>query len=403
MYKIYFNDYTIYDPNLRDYNVLNPKLTYSNNSPDELTFTALVTNPNINKIDYLKDGITVYRDEKKIFQGRALNPKKNFNNSIEIECEGALSYFLDTIIRPYEFHNIKVNDYLQYLINQHNAQVDINKQFRLGRVTVKDSNDSLYRMAESYVTTWDEINDKLIDRLGGYIKIRYENDGNYIDYLREEDLKQNTQTIEFAKNLLDLTNNIEFEDIKTVLIPLGSKYSDTNKYVDIKSVNHGKDYIENTEAIKLYGRIVGTQVWDDVTTPSELLKKAISHLDSCVNALNTIEINAIDLSLLDTNIDSISVSEKVRVLSKQHNIDKYMIVNKYVIDMVNPGASKITLGNSIKTLTVKQVESNKKATNYMTSIDSIVATKADKVATNSQISDINSKFNKQIKYNIMGV
>ncbi len=62
----------------------------------------------------------------------------------------------------------------------------------------------------------------MIDTLGGYLWIRHEEDGVYIDYLSELNFLS-PQTIEFGKNLLDLKRQTKGEDIATAIIPLGAK------------------------------------------------------------------------------------------------------------------------------------------------------------------------------------
>jgi hypothetical protein len=73
------------------------------------------------------------------------------------------------------------------LLSNHNAQVDAEKQYSLGNVTVTDPNDYIVRSDIDYATTWDVITKKLIDLLGGFLQVRHVNGVNYLDYLLSGD------------------------------------------------------------------------------------------------------------------------------------------------------------------------------------------------------------------------
>lgn len=69
----------------------------------------------------------------------------------------------------------------------------------------------------------------------------------------------------------------------SALIPLGAKKKATDEEgnekesderIDITSVNDGKNYISDDAAVKEIGWIWKSEVWDDVTLPSNLLRKA---------------------------------------------------------------------------------------------------------------------------------
>lgn len=241
------------------------------------------------------------------------------------------------------------------LINNHNAQVDAPKQFTLGNVTVTDPNNTIVRSDINYTKTWEVIDKKLIDLLGGHIIVRHQNGVNYIDYLTDYTTISN-QKIEFAKNLLDMKRKRKGQDIITAVIPVGAKIKDsegkeTNERLTIKSVNNGLDYITDQDAVAKYGLIFGTNTWNDVTIASNLLTKGKAYLGSLVDAIDTIELSAADLAGVEQNISSFHLGTYVRVTSNPHGIDQNFRVTKLQIDLVNPASNKLTLGGNIKTLT----------------------------------------------------
>lgn len=131
---------------------------------------------------------------------------------------GELSFFNDTIVRPYSFQGDIDTLFRQY-VNNHNSQVNEEKKFIARNCTVTDSNDYITRSNINYPTTKSEIEDKLINILGGHFETGEDGNGRYIDYLASYDRKA-SQIIEFGKNLLDITQCIKTEDVATRIVPL---------------------------------------------------------------------------------------------------------------------------------------------------------------------------------------
>ena len=403
MYQITCDDKILHDLRVEDRKVINPKLSLELNKSGSLTFIMPPTNPT--KINLLKSVIRVFKNGSKIFEGRALNNESDFYNKGKVVCEGELAYLIDSIIRPYELHNMSVRDYLQFLINNHNSQVEIQKQFTLGNVTVSDNNNSLYRLNENYPKTHDEINDKLIDRLGGYLVVRYEDNIRYLDYISTLD-KLNSQVIRFGKNLLDITQYLNGADIKTAIIPLGKDK------ITISDVNNNLDYIYNQTAVNLYGWIWDTVSFDDVTVSSNLLTKANNYLNNIINTALTITLSAIDLSYIDIKIEEIKLGDLIRVVSKPHKLDHYFLINKLTLDLENPANDKIELGDIIIGLTEKFIKESKilinsininkdSLKNELKQDINIVDKKVN--LTQNEIKTTKDDINKQQKYIIMGV
>ena len=131
---------------------------------------------------------------------------------------GELSFFNDTIVRPYSYQG-DVTTLFKQFINNHNYQVNEEKRFIPRNCTVVDPNDYIARENINYPTTKSEIDDKLINLLGGHFETGEDENGRYIDYLASYDIKA-SQIIEFGKNLLDITQYIKTEDVATRIVPL---------------------------------------------------------------------------------------------------------------------------------------------------------------------------------------
>ena len=290
-----------------------------------------------------------------------------------------------------------MKDYFTDLIAKHNADVDDRKRFVVGTVTVVDPNDSLYRYS-TYESTWSTIEDRLIKRLGGYIRIRHENGKRIIDYIEDYE-NINSQVIRFGENILDLIQEVSCEDLATVIIPLGKRDEETDERLTIKSVNGGRDYLEDPDAIALYGRIVKTVEYDDVTLPENLLRKGKEVLNRQKLLIPSITITAIDLHLLDVDIERCKVGDHIRVVSEPHGIDEEMMVLRIELDIQQPqnsrltlGATKVTLASSMSRGTAAVLTSlseNFTAFKHVVT-DKLQATNADIGALHTELAEVDS-------------
>ena len=350
MYKVYCDNLLLYHSKLENLKIFEPSLELELNKTGSFEFTIYPDHPYFSFVKKLKSIITVYQDGFLLFRGRPLDEDIGWHNEKHIICEGELSFLLDSIQRPYSFTG-SVGDFLSMLITIHNAQVDPEKRFTLGNVTVTDPNDYIIRSDIDYVNTWEVIEKKLLDLLGGYIIVRHEGGINYLDYLEEINLLA-PQSIQFGKNLLDMKRVRKGEDIATVIIPLGAKMkdeegTDTDTRLTINSVNGGVDFVQDSNAIAQFGTIVKTVIFEDVTDAENLKAKGQAHLSDSVKAWETIELTAADLATVDKDITSFHLGTQVRAESKPHGLDQRFLVSKLSINLLDPAANRMVLGKTI--------------------------------------------------------
>ena len=358
MYTIYVDGRLLYAPNLAadGYAVTTPKVKLALNSAAALECVIPPNNPTYNSISKLKSVIKVYDGSRRIFRGRVIDDKTVFYKRKKLMAQGELSYLNDSVLRPYSYSGT-VAGYFTMLVNQHNAQVDAEKQFRVGNVTVTDGNDYIVRGSTEAMKTWSEMKSKLLDLLGGYIIPRYEVENGqeveYLDYLADSG-GHNSQPIVFAENLLDLEQYIDASEVCTVLVPYGKSDGDTGIRLDIKSVNDGKDYLESETGISLFGRVVGTEVWDDVTQAANLKTKGQALLDSLILMAVQLTVKAVDLSRLGVNVDAIRIGEYNRVVSPPHSIDAWYQCSGITLRLDKIDGSEFSFGATGTTLTQYQ-------------------------------------------------
>lgn len=130
---------------------------------------------------------------------------------------------------------------------------------------------------------------------------------------------------------------------------------------DIKSVNAGKDYLESPEGIKLFGRISKAVVWDDVTVPANLKAKAQQALDEAVAMAITLEVAAVDASLLKFDVDHFRLGEYVEVVSPPHGLDTMLRLSKFSIPLDKPQDANYTFGAAFSAMTEQQVAQQREA------------------------------------------
>lgn len=362
MYKIFCDNNLIFDLS-NDMSLTSPILKLQDNNAGTLEFGILPGDDIYDKIKKMKSEILVYSEGRPIFSCRSIDENIDFKNIKKITCEGALAYLNDSVQRPHEYHNLTIRGYLETLITNHNSQVsDPRLQFEVGVVTVHDDNDSIYKYT-NWESTLQVIKTDLIDKYGGHLRVRIEGDKKYLDYLKDYP-KTNTQVIEFGTNLLDFTKNIDATQIVTAVIPLGARLEESSipkleERLTIKSVNNGVDYVTSQSAIDTYGWIFKTVTWDDVHKPLILKHKGEEYLKSIQFENVVIKVRAIDLHMVDVNIEQIELLDQVRVISKPNGLDKIFPVSELTIDMTNPQANSITLGNnSIQAMSGSAVSSN---------------------------------------------
>ncbi|MBD5550484.1 MAG: hypothetical protein HDQ96_04810 [Lachnospiraceae bacterium] len=344
-------DRQIYHPQNPNLVLVNPRLTLEDNGAGSLTFKIYDSNLNYNTIKKLYPLISVIRDGEILFKGRIISDKKDFYNGKTVEAEGKLAFFNDSYMEPFSFSGSPA-ELFRMIIENHNSQVTEWQQFKVGIVTVVDSNDYIVRSSENVLNSWNALKDKCFkSSLGGHVRVRYEDDGDYIDWLSDYDTVSK-QSIEFAKNMIDMSSERDATETYTAIRPIGAEVEGTK--IDISSVNNGKTYIINKEKAAEYGIIYAPEsesTWEDVTLPENLLKKAEEKLyGSFITMKETYEIKAVDLNLTDPDIEALNICEYVPVVSRPHGINGKYLLSKAQICITEPQNSMFYLGSSKRVL-----------------------------------------------------
>ena len=387
MYQIKCDDFYLYDYRLPELIVTNPKVSIATNTVGSASFVIHSNHPHYPQLKVLKSIFEISDEFGVLFRGRMTSNSKDFYNSKAVDLEGLMAFFNDSIVRPFKFPGDFVEDagyiaasqngnviefFLSWLILNHNSQVQDFQKFKLGNVTVKDPNNYITRSESKYANTWEILKSKLFDSsLGGHLCIRYEADGNYIDYLEKFELT-NTQEITYSENLVDLKEGIEATDTFTAVIPLGAEIEtgETNENgeavketLTLSGIDDGEvapgimkvgDTLYSTSAVDSYGWIyapIEESTMSDVTVVQNLLTKGIALLTGeGVKLKSSIEIYAVDLHFNDAEIRSFRPYRNTKVNSLPHGQNALLPLTSLEIDLFNPQGTKIVLGSTQKTL-----------------------------------------------------
>ena len=410
MYKVKCDDYPLLDLRDEKYILVNPRVKVETNTIGEGSFTIYKNHPNYGKIQKLKSVFEVSDEIGVVFRGRMTENTRDFTNGKMVDLEGAMGFFNDSIVPSFNFPEDFIEDddyikestsgnvvrfFLKWLIDNHNGQVQDFQKFKLGNVTVADPNNYITRSDSNYSNTWEILKSKLFDSaIGGNLCIRYEDDGNYIDYLSEFTLT-NTQDIEFGVNILDLKHGEDAKEIYSAIVPIGAdvEVEAVDEEAGIKTakltlasipdgaitddiykitLNNGLHALYSKSAIEEYGWIVAPvseTTWGDVRAADNLLTKSCEWLiTQGMMWKDTVEITAVDLHLTNEEIRSFRIYRKINVKSKPHEIEKSFDLTKLDIDLLNPQNTKITVGETKLTLTDRN---NKEQSNTIQRIESV--------------------------------
>ena len=359
IYKIKLDGKVLYYPGDRQAAVINPELDLQTGYAGELTLKVPPLNPLYGEIHNRKSMVSVYRGNTEIFYGEVRTREKDRFKNQPIKATEALSFLADTILPQQEWHDMSPREMLDAWLQLHNNQVEDRKKIYIGVVTIHDSNDSLYRITDRE-NTLEAIREKLVDRLGGYLRLRHEDDKLYLDWINIQEYgKYCEQPIQFGENLLDYSETMTADDVITALIPLGaaieqetdenaSEFERLEKNVDITSVNDGKDYIYSKEAVESFGWVWKTEKWDDVATPANLLKKATEYLTTQQYENLVISLTAVDLSLFGQDYDSFDIGDRVLCNAIPYGMKKVLPVMEMKIPLQQPDQAQLTLGENLQ-------------------------------------------------------
>lgn len=374
MYEVYIDGRILDYPGDEENYIIEPELRLELNNAGSFEFLISPENPEYDNFKSRNSMLQVIQDGKEIFCGEVRRFGRDMNNLRECYAVGELAFLFDSIQPQAEYHDLTPRQMLETWLSIHNSQVEERKKFYVGIVTIHDSNDSLYRYTNRE-NTLDAIREKLVQRLGGYLRIRKADGIRYLDWVTLEEYGEYCeQEIEYGMNLLDYAESLSAEDVTTAVIPLGARLENSpiealEAYVDITSVNQGKDFLYIPEAVNHFGWVKKVVTWDDVTDPANLKKKGEQWLKDNQYESLVLDLTAIDLSSMDISYDIIGLGDRIKVVAEPFGMDRVFPVQQMTIHLQEPDQNKLTLGTTIKKNFAKQsLEANRQISTQLESV-----------------------------------
>lgn len=398
MYRIYYGDEIVYDPFSPDELAFNITCYGGINDKGNMNFSIPYNHPLYNKLKIRGEEVRLLSDGEDIFTGYITQIEKDFNLTLSVKCSGILGYLGDVLIPPYTSLEDDADEntllapvgpaaLFQWYISKYNEKAT--HQFRV------EENDSAYlgrynfvvRSNSSYSSAGNEIENQLLNTIGGYIFARKENGGYYISY-RYDVSDVNPQIIDFGVNILDYIYTEDGEGLYTALVVTGGTTTDEDGneipitisglydtyYGDARTTNNT---IVSREAHIKYGYREYHYSNTDATNGQDLYNAASAYLKIASNPSVMLVIKAVDLSLYMDEYKHLKPGEIVRVRSKPHDLDQYLVVTQIDIDLDSPGNTEYTLGVVYDTLTGEQSAK-------LTELNSSLNTAVDSVASLGQ-------------------
>ena len=374
------NETTIQSPWDNETKLINPVVHKDVDNIETFTFTIYPNSAAYNELHYFTSFIRVVNavSGKVLFNGRVLYPNESMDKDgvlkKDVTCEGLLAFLHDSTQDYGKYEQLTPSQYLDKLVAKHNSQVEPYKQFKLGKCDVTGSgNENKIRYTEDDKDTWDTIQDKLISRLSGELQVREEPDSLYLDYLKQIGQK-GTQVIQLAENLLSVTTAVDPTKLISVVKPVGATVeqpagttTETNadavavaqpRYT-IASVNNGSVYLRDEKLIAAIGLQVKSVVFDTIKDPAILKSRGQDYLANGETATIQYQLSAVDLSLINKQVDDFDLGWFYHVNNRLMAIDDDLRIIQMTINLNDPSQSSLSIGDKI----VGQEEFEKKRRN----------------------------------------
>lgn len=377
MYVLTYAGNVIHDPREEGVQISAGKLVEESGQSPTLSFTVQPTHPlwrAFNRESVMNTEreieLTEHETQKILFRGRIRKVSMSMDGSIDVTCEGAMAYLNDTTVRPYKTYDTdeidceinapaKAGELFEWFIEQHNSRVSNRcEKFKVG-INAGVNFGALQRGTGTRPTTLKEMREKLTKLCGGYFRVRYVGEDNYLDWLTADGSSEAAQSVELGQNLLDLNTGADGKDIYTAIVPVGKTgEGEDEKDVTIDDehayVGGGYDIVGDavvdTAMAERYGVIEKLMEYDHLSQPQALADKAVADL-AAGKLSDSITVSATDLHYADATVQQIDYLQRVQVTSEPHGIDRMMLCVGRTINLVDPKATRYSFGAIEGTLT----------------------------------------------------
>ena len=362
---------TIHNPySPRGGTVIAGEVTQALNTIHEFTFAIPFTHPLYNKMVPFKSIVEVVNlyDGAIEFVGRVLTSTNEMTTdgfAQKVTCEDFLSFLHDSSQWFQKLPNRGAEQYLSEMMNVANGQLEDYKRIYPRNVTVNSRTDKPYRYI-GYESSWDCVRERIINNIGGYLRIYELNTVLYVDWTSQTGVTKKSP-IQIGKNIKSASREIDFDGLATRIMPVGAdvqkeqpdedQSSDvTREQITIWNVNNHSLFLEDKELIKEFGVICKPVIWTEIDNPSVLLARGKQYLRNQKIALAKWTISAVERYLIDDRYDKFEIGNKHPIINAPlSGIETLQILEKK-IDILNPQSVELTIGSQSQSLAAYQLQ-----------------------------------------------
>lgn len=383
-YRVYYDDYLLYDPIMTNYKLINPIWEQELSKVGKFTFTIPVTHPNFEFVELMKPLIKIYRDGVLKFKGRIYRIEEDFYGNKTCTCEDCMAFLKDILIAPFNFDGT-AGQMFEDIIAWHNERASEEQQIIMG---VTDADTEVDRWQQNYQNAYDTIFQHVVNYHAGYMRLRYnENEKPVIDYLSNFSALS-TQHVTYGVNLQDHIIDKNAQDFATVVVPLGGQMNEIDPEstdvtrLTIKEVNGGVDYLVNEDLAAVYGMIYqkpSKTTHDMVHNASTLMQKGQEDLIKAVVYKNTVEVTMADLGMISDE-DSPDIGTNIIIDSAPHGGSVAYLLRRMEVDLSDPAMATITLGDEKENFLAKQQRTTQDLSDRVYHIENTYLTEAQAIA-----------------------
>ena len=347
--------------------------------------------------------VSIFRDDDPIWQGRVTSIDIDFDRNKHIYAEGDMAIYNDFQIKVnWSDYTATVGDISQYnpiLFFTDVAQIPldypygtegkiINSAFTYGEFPTLTTTDIMKTTNATtdntgdvvYMSRWEALKDNFLDGLMKAYKDRtfiyitrtqitnivFRRQLNLL-ILNEDgsvmygDAPITSQTIEFGKNLTDLTVSYSAEELYTAIHIYGYQ---TKGWWIFESTTPIDSIQYSLPLVAQYGWIEKTISIDGESSTLEDLEniatEELNKLENNITVVSELTIKAIDLVYNGEATDHLDFMKRTHIISEPHGIDGYYLCTKIVEHLDDPAQNEYIFGRNSKNSSQMQASSERK-------------------------------------------
>lgn len=369
--------HNIYHPAFSNKYVISATLNLKLNAIEDLTVTVDKNSWLYDHGEPFKTHVNVYNlsnNNELVFRGRLVKVAKKMDNNgafnQELVFESILSYLLDSGQPvPNKPYTMNPTQFLDLVLTTHNNRMPEDKHvyYQIGEVDNSLEPKGTYDYEWDYKSSWEIIKSMLIDRLKGYLSVRYGiKDNHYIvlfTFNKKPGADHPDQSVEIGVNMQSAEVEIDPTNVVTRLIPLGATQEDlsdptketsTKARLSIQKVNNGDVAIHNDALEKQFGIIEGFQVWDEVTDANELKRLGQEWM-----ARQIISVTNWKVDTFETDNRTFYVGHRYMFVNDELAVSQLIRVTEKTVDITSPNNITLTVESTQNTLVDYQIQARK--------------------------------------------